>query len=62
MLACGDDPAAVDLAVGLARDVGFDALPFGALRGARLLEPLALVWIRLSITHGRGFALGRLLR
>lgn len=64
MLACGDDPAAVALGVDLARDLGFDAQPFGPLAGARLLEPLALVWIRLAMVHGqgRGFALGLLRR
>lgn len=64
MLACGDDPAAVELAVGLARELGFDAHPFGPLASARLLEPLALVWIRLAMVHGhgRGFALGLLRR
>lgn len=64
MLACGDDAQAVDLALGLARDLGFDAHPFGALANARLLEPLALVWIRLAMVHGHGrsFALGLLRR
>lgn len=64
MLACGDDEAAVGLAVELARQLGFDAHPFGRLSAARLLEPLALVWIRLAMVHGhgRGVALGLLRR
>lgn len=64
MLACGDDAGAVDLAVRLATDLGFEALAFGALKQARLLEPLALVWIRLAMVHGqgRGFAFGLLRR
>lgn len=64
MLAAGDDPDAVALAVGLASDLGFDAHAFGALASARLLEPMALVWIRLAMVHGhgRGFAFGLLRR
>ena len=64
MLACGDDADALNLALGLASDIGFDARAFGSLSEARLLEPLALVWIRLAMVHGagRGFALGLLER
>ena len=64
MFAAGDDPAAVAIAVGLARDIGFDAHAFGGLANARLLEPMALVWIKLAMVHGfgRGFAFGLLRR
>jgi hypothetical protein len=64
MLACSDHDEARELAVQIARDLGFDAHPFGALAQARLLEPLAMVWIRMALVHGhgRGFALGRLER
>ena len=64
MLACGDDGDAVDLAVRLARDIGFDAHPFGPLASARVLEPFALVWIKLAMQYGQGrdFALGLLRR
>ncbi|MCB9760480.1 MAG: NAD(P)-binding domain-containing protein [Alphaproteobacteria bacterium] len=64
MLACGDDDAAVGVAVGLAADLGFDAHAFGPLRNARLLEPLARVWIELALVRGqgRGIALGLMRR
>jgi len=46
------------------RDVGFEAFDFGKLENARLLEPLALVWIRLAYQQGLGrdFAFGILRR
>jgi predicted dinucleotide-binding enzyme len=64
MLAAGDDGPAVAAAVSLAGDLGFEALPFGPLRNARLLEPLAKVWIELAMGRGLGrdIALGLLRR
>lgn len=64
MLACSDDDRARAVAVQLAKDVGFDAHPFGDLANARLLEPFAMVWIRLAAVHGfgRDFAFGVLRR
>ena len=45
MFVCGDD-------------IGFDAISIGGLAKARLLEPLAMLWIHLSATTGlkRDFA------
>lgn len=54
MLACGDDADAVAIALGLAKDLGFDAHAFGGLSSARYLEPFAMVWIRLALVHGLG--------
>lgn len=64
MLACGDDEAAVATAVQLAGDIGFEALPFGPLRNARLLEPFGRAWIELALVRGqgRGIAFGLLRR
>ena len=64
MLVCGDDAEAVDLAVALADTIGFEARAFGRLEQARLLEPVALTWIRLALVHGEGrdFAFGMLRR
>ncbi len=64
MLACGDDAEAVATAVGLAGDIGFDALAFGPLRNARLLEPFGRAWIELALVRGqgRGIAFGLLRR
>jgi hypothetical protein len=63
MPVCGDDADARARVCGLARDVGFEPLDAGPLREARLLEPMALLWIRLSLEHGLGrdwaFAIAR---
>lgn len=49
MPVAGDDPAACALAVELATGLGFEAVRVGDLKNARLLEPLALLWIGLAI-------------
>ena len=48
MLHAGDDAGAKKIAAQLARDLGFDPIDLGPLTTARLLEPLALVWITLA--------------
>jgi predicted dinucleotide-binding enzyme len=64
MLICGDRDDLRPKALAIARDVGFEALDFGKLENARLLEPMALAWIRLAYRHGLGreFAFGILRR
>jgi 8-hydroxy-5-deazaflavin:NADPH oxidoreductase len=64
MLVAGDNDEHKPKVLQLVRDVGFEALDFGKLENARLLEPLALVWIRLAHQHGLGrdFAFGLLRR
>ncbi|WP_438269970.1 NADPH-dependent F420 reductase [Paludisphaera mucosa] len=54
MLIAGDDEAAKAIACGLARDVGFDPVVAGPLTMARLLEPIALLWINLALFRGHG--------
>ena len=64
MLACSDDSEALDIAVRLASDIGFEALPLGPLKNARILEPFGRVWIELALVRGqgRGIAFGLLRR
>ena len=64
MLYAGDDDAACEVAHTLAEALGFEPARLGALREARLLEPVAMTWIRLAIMQGqgRGFAFGFLRR
>jgi NADPH-dependent F420 reductase len=63
MFVCGDDEVAKPAVLQLAGDIGFDAVDAGKLVQARLLEPLAMLWISLAYrgTAGRefGFALLR---
>lgn len=63
MFVCGDDADAKPTVLQLARDVSFEAVDAGPLTRARLLEPWALLWIRLAFEGkvGRdfGFALLR---
>lgn len=64
MPVCGDDADARGRVVALATRMGFDAVDFGPLQGARYLEPFAMTWIHLAYRqgHGRSFAFGRLRR
>lgn len=52
MFYCGDDEGAKRLAAGLANDLGFEPVDAGPLSQARLLEPLALLWISLALRQG----------
>ena len=63
MFYCGDDAQAKSAAKALAADLGFDPVDAGPLRSARLLEPLAMLWIHLAFAQnmGREFAF-RLMR
>lgn len=54
MFHCGDDAGAKGVAAGLAADLGFEAVDAGPLRNARLLEPLAMLWISLAYVQGLG--------
>jgi 8-hydroxy-5-deazaflavin:NADPH oxidoreductase len=54
MFVCGDDAAAKPTVLQLVADLGFDAVDAGELKVARLLEPLALLWIQLVMRQGLG--------
>jgi predicted dinucleotide-binding enzyme len=53
MFVCGDDAAAKEVTAGLVGELGFEVVDAGDLMLARLLEPLALLWIHMAL--GRGF-------
>ena len=52
MFAAGDDEPAKNLALQLVAELGFDARDAGKLKIARLLEPLAMLWIDQVMAHG----------
>lgn len=54
MFYCGDDAGAKAVGARLAADLGFDPVDAGSLEQARLLEPLALLWIRLAYVQQQG--------
>lgn len=62
-LVAGDDEKAKQVALGLARDIGFDAIDAGPLKNARYLEPFGMQKIALGfglkMGSGIGFALLR---
>ena len=54
MFMAGDSEKAKAEAAALLRDLGFEALDAGGLQKARLLEPLAMVWINQALFRGKG--------
>ncbi|MEM1388944.1 MAG: NAD(P)-binding domain-containing protein [Pseudomonadota bacterium] len=50
----GDEPGAKETVTTLLAEIGFDPLDAGGLSKARLLEPLALVWINQAIAQKKG--------
>jgi len=54
MFVAGDDAACKPAVMSLVRDVGFEAIDAGPLRMARLLEPMAMLWIDQALYRGAG--------
>lgn len=54
MFVCGDDADAKTIVAGLGEDLGFEMWDAGPLVNARLLEPLAMLWIDLAFFRGLG--------
>ena len=54
MPVAGDDEAAKAVAIGLANEIGFAGVDTGPLSGARELEHLAMLWIRMAYPLGNG--------
>jgi len=58
MFICGDDASAKATVVRLAGELGFDPVDCGPLTQARLLEPLAMLWISMAYAYGAGPNIG----
>lgn len=54
MFVCGDDAGAKSAVMELGEEIGFDMIDAGPLVNARLLEPLAMLWIYLAVRQGMG--------
>ncbi len=54
MFICGDDATAKRTVAGLAEALGFEPMDVGPLAQARLLEPLAMLWISMAYAYGHG--------
>ena len=54
MFMAGDDEDAKRTVAVLLTDIGFQPLDAGPLHRARLLEPLAMVWINQALLRGHG--------
>jgi predicted dinucleotide-binding enzyme len=54
MLVAGDDAGRKPVVMELVGKLGFEAVDAGPLKNARLLEPLAMVWIDQAMKRGRG--------
>jgi predicted dinucleotide-binding enzyme len=54
MFICGDDATAKRTVAGLAEALGFEPVDVGPLAQARLLEPLAMLWISMAYAYGHG--------
>jgi 8-hydroxy-5-deazaflavin:NADPH oxidoreductase len=63
MLVAGEDPAGKNIVLDVVGVLGFEPIDAGPLRNARLLEPLAMLFIELAQRgQGREFAFGLLRR
>ena len=51
---CGDDAGAKAAVAQLITDAGFEPVDVGLLENARLLEPLANLWMKLAFVQGLG--------
>ncbi len=58
MFFCGDDADAKALVAQLGKEIGFDMIDVGPLTNARILEPVALLWIYLAFAQGMGPNIG----
>jgi predicted dinucleotide-binding enzyme len=54
MFICGNDQGAKDIVRGIVEKFGWEAIDIGGIEEARLLESLAMLWIRYYMRSGNG--------
>ncbi len=62
MFICGNDPEAKRVVTGLLAAFGWPAIDIGGIEGARVLEPLCLLWVGYAMRHGSANHAFKLLR
>ncbi|HXO40725.1 MAG TPA: NAD(P)-binding domain-containing protein [Thermoanaerobaculia bacterium] len=62
MFICGNDAEAKRVVTELCTELGWPAIDIGGIEGARLLEPLCLLWVGYAIRTGSGNHAFKLLR
>ncbi len=62
MLICGNDDSAKTAVTGLLRDFGWEVIDVGGIEGARLLEPMCMLWVTYGIRTGSWNHAWKLLR
>jgi 8-hydroxy-5-deazaflavin:NADPH oxidoreductase len=62
MLICGNDRAAKAKVTEICAAFGWPVIDMGGIEGARLLEPLALIWILYGVRFGTWNHAWKLLR
>jgi predicted dinucleotide-binding enzyme len=56
MYVAGDDASRKPQVLSLVSDLGFRAVDAGPLRMARLLEPMAMLWIHMAVNRGEALS------
>ncbi len=62
MFICGNDEGAKKTVTDVLRDFGWPAIDIGGIEGARVLEPLCILWVLYAIRSGSGSHAFKLLR
>ncbi len=52
MFICGDDPEANSTVAGICGSLGWPAIDIGGLSGARVLEPMCILWVMYGVRAG----------
>lgn len=62
MFICGNDEGAKKTVAGILKDFGWPAIDIGGIEGARLLEPMCILWVGYAMRAGNGNHAFKLLR